>query len=78
MLTRLSFSSPFIAAMPAAAETLVVHAGHLITDPMKPAAGPSTITIVDGRIQAIAPPASIAAPPGARLIDLSTRRCFPA
>src|SRR3954451_1416491 len=76
MLKRLLFLLALLAAGPAAAETLVVHAGHLITDPARPAAGPSTITIVDGRIQAIAsglnPP-----PPGARLIDLSTKTVLP-
>jgi imidazolonepropionase-like amidohydrolase len=63
-------------ALPASAETVVVHAGRLITDPSRPAAGPSTITIVDGRIQAIAP--GLNPPPaGARLVDLSTKTVLP-
>src|SRR5919107_1729116 len=57
-------------AAPAAAETVVVHAGHLITDASKPAAGPSTITIVDGRITAVAAGLT-PAPAGARLVHLS-------
>ncbi|MFL6844956.1 MAG: amidohydrolase family protein [Allosphingosinicella sp.] len=63
-------------AVPAAAETVVVHAGHLITDASKPASGPSTITITDGRITAIAP--GLNPPPaGARLVDLSTKTVLP-
>ena len=38
---------------PAAAETVVIHAGRLIADAGHPASGPSTITIVDGRIQSV-------------------------
>jgi len=63
-------------APPAAAETLVVHAGRLITDASQRARGPSTITITDGRITGIAD-GLVAAPPGARLIDLSTRTVLP-
>ena len=64
------------AAAPAAAETVVVHAGRLIADPSRPASGPATITIVDDRIQSVAegltPP-----PAGARLIDLSGKTVLP-
>ena len=59
------------------ASPIVVHAGRLIADPSQPAAqGPSTITIVDGRIQSVAA-GLIPAPAGARLIDLSTRTVLP-
>ena len=64
------------AAAPAAAETVVVHAGHLITDASKPAAGPSTITITDGRITTVAPGLT-PAPAGARLVDLSGKTVLP-
>ena len=40
-------------AMPASAETVLVLAGHVITDAARPARGPSTITVTDGRITAI-------------------------
>ncbi|HEU0135326.1 MAG TPA: amidohydrolase family protein [Allosphingosinicella sp.] len=64
------------AAAPAAAETVVVHAGRLIADASRPAAGPSTITITDGRITAVAP--GLTPPPaGARLVDLSTKTVLP-
>ncbi len=63
-------------AVPAPAETIIVHAGRLIADASRPAAGPSTVTIVDGRIQSVA--AGLVPPPeGARLIDLSTRTVLP-
>ena len=65
-----------LAAAPASAETLVVHAGRLIADASRAAAGPSTITIVDGRISAVAPGLN-PAPAGARLIDLSDKTVLP-
>jgi imidazolonepropionase-like amidohydrolase len=64
------------AAAPAAAETLVVHAGRLIADPARPAAGPSTITITDGRISAVAGGFQ-PAPAGARLIDMRGKTVLP-
>ena len=65
-----------LAGAPAAAETVIVHAGRLITDASQPASGPSTITIVDGRIQSVASGLQ-PAPAGARLIDLSSRTVLP-
>jgi imidazolonepropionase-like amidohydrolase len=64
------------AAVPTAAQTIVVHAGRLITDASRPASGPSTITIVDGRIIAVAD-GLVAPPAGARLVDLSGRTVLP-
>jgi len=76
MLTRLLALLMLLLAAPAAAETIVVHAGRLIADPSRPAQGPSTITIVDGRIQSVT--AGLTPPPaGARLIDLSSRTVLP-
>jgi imidazolonepropionase-like amidohydrolase len=76
MLARLLLLLAALTATPTAAETLVVHAGRLITDAARPAAGPSTITIVDGRITAVAD--GLQAPPaGARLVDLSNRTVLP-
>ena len=63
-------------AAPVVERTTIVHAGRLITDPARPARGPATITIENGRITGIAdgllPP-----PTGARLIDLSARTVLP-
>jgi len=64
------------AAVPVAAETLVIHAGRLIADASRPAAGPSTITVVDGRIASVAAGLN-PAPTGARLVDLSTKTVLP-
>jgi imidazolonepropionase-like amidohydrolase len=65
-----------LVAAPAAAETLVVHAGRLIADASRPPSGPSTITIVDGRISAVT--SGLQPPPaGARLIDLSAKTVLP-
>src|SRR4051812_1415445 len=76
MLRRLLFLFSLLIAAPVLAETIVVHAGRLVTDASKPASGPSTITIVDGRITAIAP--GLTPPPaGARLIDLSGKTVLP-
>ena len=65
------FAVPFIlsaclVAAPAMAETVVVHAGRLIADASRPATGPATITIVDGRIGGIAE-GHVPAPAGATL-----------
>ena len=76
MLARLLALVLLLAGAPAFAETVVVHAGRLITDAARPAAGPSTITIVDGRIQSVAAGLN-PAPAGARLIDHSSRTVLP-
>lgn len=63
-------------AVPATAETLVIRAGRLVTDAALPARGPSSLVVTDGRIVAIGA-ADMAAPAGARVIDLSTRTVMP-
>lgn len=63
-------------AVAADAETQVIHAGRLITDAAKPADGPSTITVTDGRITAISV-GHQPAPAGATLIDLSAKTVLP-
>src|SRR5689334_3296870 len=65
-----------VAGVPAAAETIVVHAGRLIADAGHPATGPSTITIVDGRIQSVTA-GTQPAPAGARVIELPDRTILP-
>lgn len=74
----------FLAAMMAAtaltgaaqAETTVIHAGRLITDAARPASGPSTITVTDGKIVSIAD-GYAAAPADARVVDLKTKTVLP-
>src|SRR3546814_7274562 len=73
MLSRLLLVlSACLIAAPAAAETVVIHTGRLITDASKPPMGPSTITVVDGRISGIAD-GHTPVPAGAELVDLSSK-----
>lgn len=77
MLSRLAIALALaFSSAPAAAETIVVHAGRLIADASRGSAGPSTITITDGRITAVAPGLN-PAPAGARLVDLSSKTVLP-
>jgi imidazolonepropionase-like amidohydrolase len=76
MLARLLLLFAAFFAAPVAAETVVVHAGHLIADAALPEAGPSTIIIVDGRIASVTPGLT-PPPPGARLVDLSAKTVLP-
>ncbi|MDP8994151.1 MAG: amidohydrolase family protein [Pseudomonadota bacterium] len=55
---------------------IVIHAGRLIADASQRPRGPSTITVVDGRIQSVAD-GHTAVPVGSRLIDLSDRTVLP-
>ena len=76
MLARLLALLLLFVAGPAVADTIVIHAGHVITDAAQPARGPSTIVVVDGRIQSVTAGLN-PAPQGARLIDLSSRTILP-
>lgn len=76
MLKRFLALFLLVVAVPAAAETLVIHAGRLIADASRPAQGPSTIVVVDGRIQSVTA-GSQPGPAGARVIDLSGRTVLP-
>jgi imidazolonepropionase-like amidohydrolase len=58
------------------AETVIIHAGRLISDASSAAAGPSTITVIDGKITAISSGLK-PAEPGVKLIDLSTKTVLP-
>ncbi len=72
----LLLSSVLLAAAPAAAETIAIHAGRVITDASKRPLGPSTIIVVDGKISAISQ-GHTTVPIGARLVDLSTKTVLP-
>ncbi len=76
MRLRLLACLSLLAAAPASAEIVIVHAGRLVTDASKPASGPSTITVTDGRITSVAAGLT-PAPVGARLIDLSGKTVLP-
>ena len=58
------------------AKTTLVYAGRVITDATKPAQGPSTITITDDRITAIAP-GRTDPPAGADVVDLGDKTLLP-
>ena len=60
----------------ARAETIVIHAGRLISDAATAASGPSTITVTDGKIVAISSGLK-PAEPGVKLIDLSSKTVLP-
>jgi imidazolonepropionase-like amidohydrolase len=60
---------------PAAAETILIHAGRVITDAGLPARGPSTITVTDGRITAVSDGYNDAV--GALVIDLKGKMVLP-
>jgi imidazolonepropionase-like amidohydrolase len=68
--------SSFLISAPALAETVVVHAGRLIADASARPRGPSTITIVDGKVQSVSD-GHAPAPAGARLVDLSSKTVLP-
>jgi imidazolonepropionase-like amidohydrolase len=76
MKLKIAIVALLIGASSAAAESVMIHAGHVITDPAKPMRGPSTITVTDGRITAIVDGLT-RAEPGVRVIDLSTKTILP-
>ncbi len=59
----------------AAAETYAIQAGRLITDASKPALGPSTVIVENGRIARIEDGAT--APAGATIVDMRGRTVLP-
>lgn len=78
MILRLTLAVAVLAAPAAAQETGIVTAvlaGHVLAVPGKAPLGPSTITIRGGRIVAVTP--GLTPPPGATVIDLSTKYVLP-
>ena len=64
-----------LAATAAHAETYAIQAGRLIVDAAKPARGPSTVIVENGRIRSIEDGA--AAPAGATVVDLRSKTVMP-
>ena len=60
----------------AQAETVIIHAGRVITDAAKPATGPSTITVTDGKIVSLVD-GFADAPAGARVVELRDKTVLP-
>lgn len=65
-----------LASGTASAQTSIIYAGRLITDPANGTGGPATITVTDGRITAIAQ-GRAPAPEGTIIHDLSTKTVLP-
>ncbi|MBP6581053.1 MAG: amidohydrolase family protein, partial [Sphingorhabdus sp.] len=79
MIRTLLFAATACIALtsPALAETKVVLAGNLISDPAQGATGPATITVTDGRIVKVEKGINPAAVAGAEVVDLSTKTVLP-
>lgn len=71
-----SLAALALAASPAFAKTTVIRAGSVLRDAASEPSGPATITVVDGRITAIAE-GSPPAPEGAAVVDLSGKTVLP-
>jgi imidazolonepropionase-like amidohydrolase len=72
----LAFIASISTASVVTAETLIIYAGRVITDAAKPASGPSTITVVDGKISSLEN-GYAALPTGVRLVDLKNKTVLP-
>jgi len=75
-ITAAAFGAAMAAAAPAAADTVVIRAGRVVTDAALAPRGASSIVVTDGRIVSIGA-ADMAAPAGARVIDLSGKTVMP-
>ena len=65
-----------LVATPALAETVVIHAGAVVTDAASQPRGPSTITVTDGRIVSIADGIQ-PAPSGVEVVALTDKTVLP-
>jgi len=75
MFKHIAAAALALVATAAHAETYAIQAGHLIVDAAKPARGPSTVIVTDGRITRIDDGAT--APGGATVVDLRTKTVMP-
>ena len=71
----LAGTAALLAASAAAAETYAIQAGRLIVDAAKPARGPSTVIVENGRISRIE--SGFTAPAGAIVVDERSRTVLP-
>ncbi|WP_133366430.1 metal-dependent hydrolase family protein [Qipengyuania sediminis] len=63
-------------AAPATAETIVIQADAVVTDPQAPVRGPSSVTVTDGRIVAVED-GLVSGPAGARVVRLAGKTLVP-
>jgi imidazolonepropionase-like amidohydrolase len=72
----LTLAASLSVASPALAETVLIHAGRVITDAARPALGASTVVVENGRIKSVDAGHSAAAA-GQRVIDLKSKTILP-
>jgi imidazolonepropionase-like amidohydrolase len=75
MIRAIAVVAALLAASTAHAETYAIQAGRLIVDAAKPARGPSTVIVENGRITGIQDGAT--APAGASVIDMRSKTVMP-
>lgn len=75
MFRTIAIALALLTSSAAAAETFAIQAGRLITDAAKPARGPSTVVVENGRISRIED--GFTAPAGATVIDQRGRTVLP-
>jgi imidazolonepropionase-like amidohydrolase len=75
MIRTIAFAAALLASTSAHAQTFAIQAGRLIVDAAKPALGPSTVIVENGRIVRIENGAT--APAGATVVDMSTKTVLP-
>jgi imidazolonepropionase-like amidohydrolase len=75
MIRTIAFAATLLASTTAHAETFAIQAGRLIVDAAKPALGPSTVIVENGRIIRIEPGAT--APAGATVVDMTGKTVLP-
>jgi imidazolonepropionase-like amidohydrolase len=75
MIRAITLAAALLGGAAAHAETYAIQAGGLITDASKPARGPSTVIVENGRIARIEDGAT--APAGAKVVDLRGKTVLP-
>ncbi|MFM9976798.1 MAG: amidohydrolase family protein [Sphingomonadaceae bacterium] len=76
LIKQLGLGIALLASSAAQAEDIYIHAGRLLDKPGTMARGPSTLIVRDGKVAEVRS-GLVAAPAGARLIDLSTKFVLP-
>lgn len=75
MIRAIAFAAALLSGTAGLAETYAIQAGRLITDAAKPARGPSTVIVENGRIARIE--IGITAPAGATVVDMRGKTVLP-
>ena len=75
MLRTVIAAAALLAGAAASAQTYAIQAGRLIVDAAKPALGPSTVIVENGRVASVQD--GFIAPPGATVVDQRSRTVMP-